>query len=124
MQILARIPVLSVVDEPSAGWAAPPSSDAAIGMSVSSAAACDEPSAEASADSGEHDGPSLAAVERPRAARLPAPSILVLSVLAVAMWMAALRNDRLRLEAARQARAERLAEVVPGVVGTGGSRTR
>lgn len=97
MQILARIPVLTSGDEPPVGCPVPPS-----------------PATE----------PSSSVAERPRLATLPTPSILVLSILAIAMWVAALRNDRLRLEAARQARAERMAQVVPTAGGQAGSQTR
>lgn len=95
MQILARIPVDLTAAEP----AAPVAEDTC------------------------RDVPSRPA-ERTPSSWLPAPSILVLSILAVSMWAAALRNDRLRLEAARQARAERLAQVVPDAVSPQGSRTR
>lgn len=126
MQILARIPVLTSGDEAPVGCATPPSpaADSGVEMMVAPAAECDEPMPETPAAAGARAEPSSSVAERPRLAVLPTPSILVLSMLAIAMWVAALRNDRLRLEAARQARAERMAQVVPTAGGQAGSHTR
>ena len=127
MQILARIPVLATGDEPPESPTAPPAPPvdaAAPVVATAPAVERDEPVTETSVAALERAEQSASSPERPRRARLPAPSILVLSILALAMWMAALRNDRLRLEAARQARAERMAQVVPEAGGLRGSRTR
>jgi hypothetical protein len=45
------------------------------------------------------------------------PSIVALVALAVVVWTAAWRHDRLRLEAARQQRPERLAQELPVTAG-------
>jgi hypothetical protein len=146
MQILARIPVLQA-DAESKVWSAgmptlsgtraagiptdrpvlQVSTPGAVAESASAAAPAEEaeeaPRTKPVAEVISADAPAEPA-RRARSTRLPAPSILVLSILAVAMWVAALRNDRVRLEAARQARAERLAQAMPDAVGPGGSRTR
>lgn len=49
--------------------------------------------------------------------RFPARSIIALVAVAAAFWSAAWRNDRLRLEAARQQRPERLAQELPAAAG-------
>jgi hypothetical protein len=54
---------------------------------------------------------------RPRSTGFASPSIVVLAVVAAAVWAAAWRNDRLRLEAARQQRPERLAQELPATAG-------
>jgi len=45
--------------------------------------------------------------------RFFSPSIIVLVAVAATVWAAAWRNDRLRLETARQQRPERLAQELP-----------
>lgn len=153
MQILARIPVLPTAAEPAdcctgtqagtqrvAGDRDAGSAHDRPGLEVPAtdtvaAAATAEPVVKI-ADENEERAPAepvapvgcrdarVRPVEPTRSSLLPAPSILMLTILAVAMWVAALRNDRLRLDAARQARAERMAQVVPDAVNPRGSRTR
>ncbi len=147
MQILARIPELQA-DDDSGGWyiampkvsgaqdvdgptertVLPVPAGSSVAVTTSATAFVDD---EPEAVSGPNPAAGVigSAVlaepgRRARSAWLPTPSILVLSMLAVAIWGAALRNDRLRLEAARQARAERLAQVLPDAVSPRGSRTR
>lgn len=147
MQILARIPVLPTVAEPMERRAGPQPTagdhdaeragnrpgleEAGTGMVAATAIA--GPVVEDQDAERLPEEPVVAVgcpESRPRPAEpmrsswLPTPSILVLAFLAVAMWVAALRNDRLRLDAARQARAERMAQVIPDAVDPRGSRTR
>jgi hypothetical protein len=56
-------------------------------------------------------------VRRPQTTRFPTSSIIALVAVAAAFWAAAWRNDRLRLEAARQQRPERLAQQLPAAAG-------
>lgn len=67
--------------------------------------------------------PRFGAARRSRPARLFSPSIVVLAATAVVVWTAAWRNDRLRLEAARQQRPERLAQELPATSGPARSLT-
>lgn len=60
---------------------------------------------------------------RSRPSRLFSPSIIALAAVAAIVWTAALRNDRLRLEASRQQRPERLAQELPATAGTARSLT-
>jgi|GEM_PF-1945483 len=60
---------------------------------------------------------------RRKEVRFPAPTIIVLAAVAIAFWMAAFRNDRLRLEVANQQRPERLARELPATAGTERSPT-
>ena len=60
---------------------------------------------------------------RSKEVRFPAPTIIVLAAVAIAFWMAAFRNDRLRLEVANQQRPERLARELPATAGTERSPT-
>ncbi|MFM9197285.1 MAG: hypothetical protein ACKOWG_16420 [Planctomycetia bacterium] len=60
---------------------------------------------------------------RPRSTRFASPSIVVLAAVAAVVWAAAWRNDRLRLEAARQQRPERLAQELPATAGPARSVT-
>ncbi|MCX7432087.1 MAG: hypothetical protein NTY17_13970 [Planctomycetia bacterium] len=55
--------------------------------------------------------------------RFPSPSIIALVAVAATFWAAAWRNDRLRLEAARQQRPERLAQELPAAAGAARSLT-
>ena len=55
--------------------------------------------------------------------RIPAPSIIALVAVAAIVWAAAWRNDRLRLEEARQQRPERLAQELPATAGAARSVT-
>jgi hypothetical protein len=55
--------------------------------------------------------------------RLPPPSIIALVAVAAVVWAAAWRNDRLRLEEARQQRPERLARELPATAGAARSVT-
>jgi len=55
--------------------------------------------------------------------RIPAPSIIALVAVAAVVWAAAWRNDRLRLEEARQQRPERLAQELPATAGAARSVT-
>jgi hypothetical protein len=48
---------------------------------------------------------------------------MALVVLAAVVWTAAWRNDRMRLEAARQQRPERLAQELPATAGAARSVT-
>ena len=57
--------------------------------------------------------PRRTVVRRSQTVRFPSPSIIALVAVAAAFWAAAWRNDRLRLEAARQQRPERLAQELP-----------
>ena len=58
-----------------------------------------------------------------RPSRLFSPSIIALAAVATVVWAAAWRNDRLRLEAARQQRPERLAQELPATAGPARSLT-
>ena len=62
-------------------------------------------------------------VRRSQTTRFPSPTIIALVAVAAAFWAAALRNDRLRLEAARQQRPERLAQELPAAAGVARSVT-
>ena len=72
--------------------------------------------------------------ESPRPLKVPAaqrsyrrlitsPSIIALVAVAAVVWAAAWRNDRLRLEEARQQRPERLAQELPATAGAARSVT-
>jgi len=61
--------------------------------------------------------PRSGAAGRRSPSRFPAPSIIALVAVAAVVWAAAWRNDRLRLEAARQQRPERLAQELPATAG-------
>ena len=65
----------------------------------------------------------VAAAGRSAPLRLPPPSILALVAVAAIIWAAAWRNDRLRLEEARQQRPERLAQELPATAGAARSVT-
>ena len=57
------------------------------------------------------------AANRSTRRRIPPPSIIALVAVAAVVWAAAWRNDRLRLEEARQQRPERLAQELPATAG-------
>jgi len=67
--------------------------------------------------------PRRGAVRRSRPSWLFSPSILALAAVAAVVWTAAWRNDRLRLEASRQQRPERLAQELPAAAGAARSVT-
>jgi hypothetical protein len=67
--------------------------------------------------------PRSGAPGRRSPSRFPAPSIIALVAVAAVVWAAAWRNDRLRLEAARQQRPERLAQELPATAGSDRSLT-
>lgn len=60
---------------------------------------------------------------RRNSGRFPGGSVVVLAAVAAAVWAAAWRNDRLRWEAGRQQRPERLAQELPATAGAERSRT-
>ena len=62
-------------------------------------------------------GPQRSPARRSRPSGLFSPSIIALAAVATVVWAAAWRNDRLRLEAARQQRPERLALELPATAG-------
>lgn len=68
-------------------------------------------------------GPRRDTVRAARGTWLFSPSIVALAVVATVVWAAAWRNDRLRLEAARQQRPERLAQELPPSAGVARSVT-
>ena len=76
-----------------------------------------------------HDGnavspaPRRGSARHARPSRLLSPSIVALAAVAACVWAAAWRNDRLRLEAARQQRPERLAQELPATAGPARSLT-
>ena len=63
------------------------------------------------------------AANRSARRRIPPPSIIALVAVAAVVWAAAWRNDRLRLEEARQQRPERLAQELPATAGAARSVT-
>jgi hypothetical protein len=63
------------------------------------------------------------AAKRGAPRRFPPPSIIALVAVAAVVWAAAWRNDRLRLEEARQQRPERLAQELPATAGAARSVT-
>jgi hypothetical protein len=67
--------------------------------------------------------PRSGAAGRRAPSRFPPPSIIALVAVAAVVWAAAWRNDRLRLEAARQQRPERLAQDLPATAGAARSIT-
>ena len=123
MEVLACIPELlgpaasvamAAVSEPS--WLA--DVDAVVAGPVSTP----EPAAlvaDTDADTAESVAPAprRMVVRRPQTTRFPTSSIIALVAVAAAFWAAAWRNDRLRLEAARQQRPERLAQQLPAAAG-------
>ena len=83
------------------------------------------PAADADADPAECvvPAPRRTVVRRSQTVRFPSASIIALVAVAAAFWAAAYRNDRLRLEAARQQRPERLAQELPAAAGAARSVT-
>ena len=67
--------------------------------------------------------PRRAAAGRSAPRRFPPPSVIALAAVAAVVWAAAWRNDRLRLEEARQQRPERLAQELPATAGAARSVT-
>jgi len=67
--------------------------------------------------------PRRGSTRQPQSSRLFSPSIIALVAVAAVVWAAAWQNDRLRLEAARQQRPERLAQELPATAGTARSLT-
>ena len=65
----------------------------------------------------------VSAAGRSAPCRISPPSILALVAVAAVVWAAAWRNDRLRLEEARQQRPERLAQELPATAGAARSVT-
>ena len=57
--------------------------------------------------------PRRGSARQSQPSRLFSPSIIALVAVAAVAWAAAWQNDRLRLEAARQQRPERLAQELP-----------
>jgi hypothetical protein len=84
-----------------------------------------EPSATADTDDAESisTAPRRGSTRQTRSSRWFSPSIIALVALAAVVWTAAWRNDRLRLEAARQQRPERLAQELPATAGAARSVT-
>ena len=64
-----------------------------------------------------------AANKRSARRRTPPISMIALVAVAAVVWAAAWRNDRLRLEEARQQRPERLAQELPATAGAARSVT-
>ena len=122
MEVLACIPelpcqaesVATVVSEPPRPAEAPvaviPTPAAKVSLDV-------DPSASVS------PAPRSGAAGRRAPSRFPPPSIVALVAVAAVVWAAAWRNDRLRLEAARQQRPERLAQELPATAGAARSIT-
>jgi hypothetical protein len=77
------------------------------------------------AEAAEAVSPALrrGAAGRSRPTRFSSPSIILLVAVAAALWAAAWRNDRLRLEASRQQRPERIALELPVTAGAARSVT-
>lgn len=128
MEVLACIPELScpagfvaaAVPEPSR-----PADMAAVVAGPVSTKELAAPAADPDADTLEcvAPAPRRTVVRRSQTTRFPSPSIIALVAVAAAFWAAAWRNDRLRLEAARQQRPERLAQELPAAAGAARSVT-
>ena len=128
MEVLACIPelpcpagfVAAAVSEPSR----PADVDAVVAGPVSTPEPA-APVADVDADTAESVAPAprRIVVRRSQTTRFPSSSIIALVAVAATFWAAAWRNDRLRLEAARQQRPERLAQELPAAAGAARSVT-
>lgn len=96
MEVLASIPELLAVCEPTAGQACTGCQAQTGGPAI-------------------EIGPGK--VRRPQSVRFPSPSVLALMAVAAAFWAAAWRNDQLRWEATHPPRPLRLALELPAAVG-------
>jgi hypothetical protein len=128
MEVLACIPELSCPAGFVAAAVTEPSRPADMGAVVAGQVSTKElaaPAADTDADAAEcvAPAPRRTVVRRSQTTRFPAPSIIALVAVAAAFWAAAWRNDRLRLEAARQQRPERLAQELPAAAGAARSVT-
>ena len=125
MEVLACIPELAPEDpcpahgRPDAGLSAGPPDEPAVPDAVPGGAVeAVAPVASPAPSPEPPPAPERRSARRQRSARFPAPSIIALAAVAAVVWAAAWRNDRLRLEAARQQRPERLARELPAAAGT------
>ena len=128
MEVLACIPELSCPAGFVAAAVPEPLRPADMGAVVAGQVSTKEPAAQPAdtdADAAERVAPAprRTVVRRSQTTRFPAPSIIALVAVAAAFWAAAWRNDRLRLEAARQQRPERLAQELPAAAGAARSVT-
>jgi hypothetical protein len=128
MEVLACIPELSCPAGFVAAAVPEPSRSADTGPVVAGPVSIQDPAAPAA----DTDADTLVCVapaphrtggRRSQTTRFPSASIIALVAVAAAFWAAAWRNDRLRLEAARQQRPERLAQELPAAAGAARSVT-
>ena len=126
MEILACIPELPSAVGPAAQGAASelPRPTVVVVVPASS------PEPAATADRAEMDdaesvspAPRRGSTRQSQPSQLFSPSIVALVAVAAVVWAAAWQNDRLRLEAARQQRPERLAQELPATAGATRSLT-
>ena len=128
MEVLACIPELPCPAGFMAAGVSEPSRLADVDAVVAGPVSTQEPAAPA-ADMDANTAESVAPaprrilVRRSQTTRFPTSSIIALVAVAAAFWAAAWRNDRLRLEAARQQRPERLAQELPAAAGAARSVT-
>jgi hypothetical protein len=128
MEVLACIPELPCLAGPVATAVCEPPLPAEVPVtristpSPALAVAASEPD-DADDEECVSPAPRHGRAHRSRPAGLFSPSIITLTALAVVVWAAAWRNDRLRLEASRQQRPERLAQELQATAGTARSVT-
>lgn len=128
MEVLACIPKLPCPAGFVAAAVSEPSRRADVDAVVAGSVSTPEPAAlvaDVDADAAECVAPAPRRIVRrhSQTTRFPSPSIIALVAVAVTFWAAAWRNDRLRLEAARQQRPERLAQELPAAAGAARSLT-
>jgi len=128
MEVLACIPELPCPAGFVAAAVLEPSRPVDVEAVVAGPVSTPEPAgpvADVDADTAESVAPAprRIVVRRSQTTRFPSPSIIALVAVAATLWAAAWRNDRLRLEAARQQRPERLAQELPAAAGAARSVT-
>jgi hypothetical protein len=122
MEVLACIPELPCLD---AVVATPAPEPLRLSVLPAPSIVLSEPAIrpEAVSDVSPSPAPRCAAARRSPPARFFSPSIITLVAMAAVVWAAAWRNDRLRLDAAREQRPERLAQELLPTAGAARSVT-
>ena len=128
MEVLACIPVLPCPAGFVAAAVSEPSRPADVDAVAAGPVSTPEPAAPvAGVDANTAEcvapAPRRIGARRSQTTRFPSASIIALVAVAATFWAAAWRNDRLRLEAARQQRPERLAQELPAAAGAARSVT-
>jgi len=126
MEVLACIPEIPCLAGPAATAVCEPPRPAEVPATRIATA---EPAVAAAPSEADDDDDRVAPAPRhgrdrqSRNSWLFSPSIVALAAVAVIVWAAAWRNDRLRLEASRQQRPERLAQELQATAATARSIT-